>query len=362
MKQTLFILICMGPLAAQTMVDLRNQSKNVDFSQAVSTTPWKVGAATPTTCTPGAAFFNTTAPAGANVYVCTATNTWTLASGSSGTTFTSGSGAPGGTCSSGSFYFDTTNLDTWVCGTNGSWKKALTTNNTGPFRMTGQNGGTPAAADTGNTSLFFSSTAKVGQTIDDTGGVATMVRPVDCSGAAQFVQTVTAAGTLVCAGGVSTVSRSFTPVAGTSSNPISLWYNGGVPAICDSGSNGWSCYLHWYEDGATNSTAVIGDSVPDVWTSGNVHFTLRYRGTGSAVQWSVATACQGNGSADPPSFNAPQNLASTPTSSGLLYATTLTGVTMTGCSAGQAIYFRIRRVDTTGYVNLTGASVGYTLQ
>ena len=68
----------------QTQVDLATQSKNVDFSGAISTKPAKAGTAIPPSCTVGEAFFKTNAPAGQNLYGCTSTNTWSQM-GSAGT-------------------------------------------------------------------------------------------------------------------------------------------------------------------------------------------------------------------------------------------------------------------------------------
>ncbi len=65
-------------LNAQTAVDARTQTKSIDFSGASSTTPAKVGTVLPATCSIGASFFKSNAPAGQNLYGCTATNTWTL--------------------------------------------------------------------------------------------------------------------------------------------------------------------------------------------------------------------------------------------------------------------------------------------
>jgi Pectate lyase superfamily protein len=63
-----------------TEVDLRTQSKSVDFSGALTTKPFKAGVALPATCGVGEAFFQTNATAGLNLYGCTAVNTWTLLS------------------------------------------------------------------------------------------------------------------------------------------------------------------------------------------------------------------------------------------------------------------------------------------
>jgi len=70
------VLIATGE--GQTLVDLRTQSKSVDFSGAISTKPMQTGSSLPSTCAIGQFFFLTTAPAGSNVYACNLTNTWTV--------------------------------------------------------------------------------------------------------------------------------------------------------------------------------------------------------------------------------------------------------------------------------------------
>jgi hypothetical protein len=69
---------------AQTKIDLRTQGKSVDFSSATSTKPSKTGTAFPATCSTGEIFFKTDAAAGSNLYACTATNIWTVQTGSGG--------------------------------------------------------------------------------------------------------------------------------------------------------------------------------------------------------------------------------------------------------------------------------------
>jgi hypothetical protein len=68
----------------QTQVDLRTQTKDVDFTAASSTSPVKDGATLPATCGIGNLFFLTSALAGQNLYACTAANIWTLQSGGGG--------------------------------------------------------------------------------------------------------------------------------------------------------------------------------------------------------------------------------------------------------------------------------------
>jgi hypothetical protein len=69
-------LVWIVPATGQTKVDLRSQSKNVDFSQAQSVRPFRMGTALPPTCTPGEMFFKSDAVPGANTFGCVAANIW----------------------------------------------------------------------------------------------------------------------------------------------------------------------------------------------------------------------------------------------------------------------------------------------
>ena len=73
---TILLLAAIACADGQTQVDLATQSKNVDFSGAISTKPAKAGTVIPTSCSVGEAFFKTNAAAGQNLYGCTSTNTW----------------------------------------------------------------------------------------------------------------------------------------------------------------------------------------------------------------------------------------------------------------------------------------------
>jgi len=63
---------------AQTQIDLRTQGKSVNFSGASSTLPSQTGTLLPAVCQVGATFILTSALAGANWYVCTTANQWSL--------------------------------------------------------------------------------------------------------------------------------------------------------------------------------------------------------------------------------------------------------------------------------------------
>jgi hypothetical protein len=70
-------------MSGQTQVDLKTQSKSIDFSLAPETRPIKTNtlAYLPATCAVGDLYFVTNAPPGANIYGCVSLNTWALQSG-----------------------------------------------------------------------------------------------------------------------------------------------------------------------------------------------------------------------------------------------------------------------------------------
>lgn len=79
--QILPVLLLAGCALGQTQLDLRTQSKSVDFSSSPSTRPVQVGTTLPASCQTGQLFFKSDATAGSNLYGCTATNAWSVQSG-----------------------------------------------------------------------------------------------------------------------------------------------------------------------------------------------------------------------------------------------------------------------------------------
>jgi len=366
MTKALLALVCLAAgLPAQTQIDLRTQTKDVDFSGAGSTIPWKVGTALPATCTVGQVFFNTMAVSGQNVYLCTAQNIWTVTAGP-GVHFTSGAGAPAGNCTAGQdLYTDTTNLDTWFCESSNTWKKALTTTNTGPFTMTGQNGTVPGAASSGSTILFFNSTAKVGQSVDDAGSVATMVRPTDCSTGSQVVQKIDSSGNLFCAAAGGAETRALIPLTCSSGGAGSpMWwlpFGSAIVSTCPATTGQYMGYLHWNDDGTHANFAIIPQVIPAGWSGGAVSFTFFVRGS-ATYTWGVKTAClPGGGAGDPtnPTFQAEQDVAIVTSGGVNQYTGTLANLTMTGCSAGNLLLLKLVRNDSAGFSDLFAASITF---
>lgn len=309
MRITFLILLAVTPdsIRSQTLIDLRTQSKSVDFSHATSTLPVQTGTSLPGTCTLGALYFLTTAVPGRNLYACVATNTWALETGASAST---GAGAPSGSCSAGSEYDDTVSGDTWFCATNG-WQKALTTNNTGTFVLTGQAGTAPSIPSPGKTAMYFDSTARVAQSFDDTGNLATMVRPTTCPGAGELLQSINADGTVNCAAVVRAIGYTF---------------DGGSSAL-DSGVTKYLTVPFACTISAWNLTVDAGTATVKIWKTG----------TGTNIP-AVANSISSNGLS---------------ISSGTaIHSTDVSDFTTTAVTANDMIGFNLFAVSSATYANI----------
>lgn len=80
LRMLLVLLVAGTPtvFAQLTQLDLRLQSRDVDFSGASSTKPFKSGTGLPSSCGQGEMYYRLDATAGMNVYACTTANSWTL--------------------------------------------------------------------------------------------------------------------------------------------------------------------------------------------------------------------------------------------------------------------------------------------
>lgn len=74
-------LVLLTPAFGQTALNLATQSKNADFSSFPFTRTVAVGTAVPSTCQIGQLFFESSAPAGQNLFGCAALNSWSLLGG-----------------------------------------------------------------------------------------------------------------------------------------------------------------------------------------------------------------------------------------------------------------------------------------
>jgi hypothetical protein len=67
-----------GQAQTGTQIDLHSQTRRVDFTNADSTRPLKLGTLLPATCSSGDLFFKADAPSGSNLFGCTASNIWSV--------------------------------------------------------------------------------------------------------------------------------------------------------------------------------------------------------------------------------------------------------------------------------------------
>lgn len=226
-RHVIGFLVSIGLTFGQTLVDIKTQTKNIDFSRALSVRPFPTGTGLPSVCNPGEMFFKSDALSGANLYGCVALNSWVLESaglaGNGIVVMTTGAGAPSGSCvapstSNLALYSDTTNQDLWECVATDSWKKILGTTDVGALVVTAACGAAPAIPDTGFMSYYCDDTQKGLSVQDDAGQVTRTVKPTTCSGDTPAVSAVNADGTLTCAA-VSGLIASGSTALGTS--PIS---------------------------------------------------------------------------------------------------------------------------------------------
>jgi hypothetical protein len=142
-----------GVANGQTQVDLRTQSKSVNFSGAISTQPFQSGTVLPATCLVDQAFFQTNAPAGLNLYGCTAVNAWTLLS--AGILAGDVTGSPGDSTVSKlqgravSTAVPTSGQSLVWDSTTDTWTPETITGVTGPAGATGTTGASGATGPTG---------------------------------------------------------------------------------------------------------------------------------------------------------------------------------------------------------------------
>lgn len=143
---TVLLALMTQTSAAQTMVDLKRQARNIDFAGSASARVFPAGAALPATCLVGEGFVKLTDPDGAGLYLCTAADQWNkLGGASSGLTagpgivvvgtqiavedavvpmYMTGAGAPTVPCLPGrDRYLDISSGQSWECTGANQWSQ-----------------------------------------------------------------------------------------------------------------------------------------------------------------------------------------------------------------------------------------------
>jgi len=128
MKRISLLFVIPLALGAQTTINGGRIFKGtLDASGAASTLPYRTGTGGPVgrdTCgKPGETYFQTDAPAGQNVWGCTAAGTpGTWNSMTAGASVVTGVSAPGGTCAAGALYVRTDIPQFYICSATNAWQ------------------------------------------------------------------------------------------------------------------------------------------------------------------------------------------------------------------------------------------------
>jgi hypothetical protein len=332
-RHVIGFLAAIGLTFGQTLVDLKTQTKNVDFSRALSVRPFPTGTGLPSVCNPGEMFFKSDASSGANLYGCVAPNSWVLESsgsaevtGSSGaiskvadegtpltqrdtvnfigngiscvdnagasrtdctvtggaglTTLTTGSGDPSTSCTGPSpinfaKYYDSTANKMWTCVATNTWELDLTVNPAATFLITGTVGTAPGMPSSAKVYVYSDSTLKGLSAKDDTGQITRTVKPTDCSGTG-FISKINTDGTVTCAAG------------GAASSPFGDWQKKTPPMTGDSTDKTiYSVTIPAGTLGSAGNTCIHGRIGFEHSTgSSNVDWKLTY-GSTSVTLWST---------------------------------------------------------------------------
>lgn len=173
-------------------------------------------------------------------------------------------------------------------------------------------------------------------------------------------------------GNVLTVSsKVWLPAAGgTAAAPGLMWDTlaaNAPTAVCSAGSTETTmlrCTADFPDsDGAYSLQQTI--ALPDDWTGAiDVKFKYRSTATSGNTVWQVATACRADAEVDDVAFNTASTVTDAAKGTTLqLNDASITGVTATGCAAGELLHLKVLRDRTnasdtiTGVISLVGVEV-----
>jgi hypothetical protein len=124
--------------------------------------------------------------------------------------------------------------------------------------------------------------------------------------------------------------------------------NPGV-AACVTGSNTQKLVID-FADGANTLSVQRELKLPSDWTSTvDATFTWYTTATTGDVVWQLSTICVANAETGDPAFNTASTVTDTAQGTTNQYnVATITGVTVTGCAAGETLYLRVFRDPTNG--------------
>lgn len=345
----------------------------------------------PATCTVGDAYMDTNATTGLRLYLCEATNSW-VAQGSGGgsgitslgaqtgatQTITRGVGIGGSSAADDhSFTLDLSELtanqtmfnggqasQTITYSLSGATDPVLTLSN-GAFNVstgTLQQAGVNVVTETGSQTLTNKTlTAPVISTISNTGTV-TLFTATDTVVGKATTDTLTNK-TLDCegTGNICTIpKRLWFPAAGCNNATAGpIWdlptSSPAVPA-CVTGTNTQKGVLEFAD--SANLSAQTTYLLPSTFT-GTIDAKIKWATTATSgdVVFQLATVCVADAETDDPSFNTASTV--TDTAKGTTLQTndaSITGVTATGCAAGELLHLKLSRDSAHASDNLAATA------
>ena len=366
---------------AQTQVDLRTQSKSIDFGLAPSTRPFQTGTVLPANCAIGNVYFKTDAIAGNNVFGCTALNTW-MAEGFSpnaNNLMTRGQAITGtqdevqlditGSAGQTSPIFrvrTSTGANLIQANADGSVDLG---SGSGPEVITNQAApsGNPA---TGKADRWVDTVDKVQKVKDEAGNISVTIRPPSpsCGSQGKVVGDINADGTITCvatSGGSLSAKASFNwPFGNCDAGVNRSNYNPGWSTVAGSPffANNTTCIgdqnivpaLQFYQ--TTDTHVFFLFRLPENFDSAgtaNLTFTFfMFSGFSGNVKWNVRAGPVPTGSVENAAvvYNpvATATLAFVPSDDLKTKKVTLTPINLTGSAAGELISVDFWRDTTVG--------------
>jgi hypothetical protein len=270
-----------------------------------------ISAITALPCAVGQRAFATNATAGQNIYLCTATNTWTQLTGGGGggsLVMTTGSGAPVATCTAPSSsnlaeYVDTTNQNLWVCIATNTWQQVVTAG-TGQVLITGAEGSALVAPSSGNLTCGFVTSTNQFQCITSGSTISSAVQSMSGATPGQYVQWIGADGVqhlntpgplasldLPTQSAAISATALYTPTT-TQMVRVSYYAKVTTPGTSTGTLGGTTGFALTYTDG-TDSVAQTANVLPEfnqaganiAIGTGNTTNTTQATLTGSAIVW-----------------------------------------------------------------------------
>lgn len=156
------------------------------------------------------------------------------------------------------------------------------------------------------------------------------------------------------------------PAVCQNATPVLLWStptSNAAAAACDTGTNTQKGVLAFADDGTTVLSAQAQRWLPADWT-GTVDARIRWytSATSGNVIWSLASICVADAETSDPAFNTASTVTDAAKGTTLQdNDAAITGLTVTGCAAGEMLYLKLSR-DPSGSDTLSATATVRALE